>query len=365
MKIRVYSDLHLYINVEDIDRYDSTELLDLKDKLITDPVDMLVFCGDLTHKVYSTDDIRFVNTMKFVASIRDICNTTNTIFRIIKGTSTHEGKIIEVLQEMYEGDPILKCFTEVAYEQINNLVFRYLPEPYFDNYTNFYTYAFSRVADITFFHGTIDGVLPFLKQTDNPTNLPKSVLMKSEDFITNTNLFSVGGHIHKYINIANKIFYTNSLTTHGFADVNNIKGFMEFTIDNEKNWDYKYIKNNSAPNYYSIEIENIHTKRKEDLQSILGNTLLKLKSYDKIRFILTGDRDINAMSNIHFLRNLTKKYSIKIEQKLEEVEDYSKMDEESDFFSDNNISIEDKISRLVEERYGLKLTNEEIRKVIT
>ena len=43
MKIRVYSDLHLYISNDDIDRYDSTELLDLKTKLYTDPVDLLIF----------------------------------------------------------------------------------------------------------------------------------------------------------------------------------------------------------------------------------------------------------------------------------------------------------------------------------
>ena len=69
MRIRVYSDLHLYTSIEDIDRYDTTELLDLKNLLYTDPVDVLIFAGDLTHKVFSTDDKRFVHAMKFVAKI--------------------------------------------------------------------------------------------------------------------------------------------------------------------------------------------------------------------------------------------------------------------------------------------------------
>ena len=322
MRIRVYADLHLYISNDDIDRYDTTELLDLKNLLYTDPVDMLIFAGDLTHKVYSTDDRRFVNTMRFLSSVRDACLATNTKFRIIQGTTTHEGKVIDVLDKLYDNDPVLKCFTKVGYENINGLVFRYLPEPYFDNYTNFFQYAFSQPADITVFHGTINGVIPYLKKTDNPTNLPKSVIIESNDLINNTNLFSVGGHIHRHINIDNKIFYVNSLTTHNFSDIDNIKGFMEFIIRDNKSWEYKYIENHKAPAYHRIIIENVHTKRKE------------------------------------FIKALTKKYRVKITQKLED-DEFIEENKDVDFFADQSISIIDKIQKLTEEQ-GLVLTKEEI-----
>lgn len=358
MRIRVYADLHLYISNDDIDRYDTTELLDLKNLLYTDPVDMLIFAGDLTHKVYSTDDRRFVNTMRFISSVRDACLATNTKFRIIKGTTTHEGKVIDVLDKLYDNDPVLKCFTKVGYENINGLVFRYLPEPYFDNYTNFFQYAFSQPADITIFHGTINGVIPYLKKTDNPTNLPKSVIIESNDLINNTRLFSVGGHIHRHINIDNKIFYVNSLTTHNFSDIDNIKGFMEFTVQNNKSWEYKYIENHKAPAYHRIIIENIHTKRKEDLRSLIGNNMLRMKSIDRIEFVLTGLRSIEGLSNLEFIKALTKKYRVKITQKLEDdesIEDHKDVD----FFADQSISIIDKIQKLTEEQ-GLVLTKEEI-----
>lgn len=358
MRIRVYADLHLYISNDDIDRYDTTELLDLKNLLYTDPVDMLIFAGDLTHKVYSTDDRRFVNTMRFISSVRDACLATNTKFRIIKGTTTHEGKVIDVLDKLYDNDPVLKCFTKVGYENINGLIFRYLPEPYFDNYTNFYQYAFSQPADITIFHGTINGVIPYLKKTDNPTNLPKSVIIESNDLINNTRLFSVGGHIHRHINIDNKIFYVNSLTTHNFSDIDNIKGFMEFIISDNKSWEYKYIENHKAPAYHRIIIENIHTKRKEDLRSLIGNNMLRMKSIDRIEFVLTGLRSIEGLSNLEFIKALTKKYRVKITQKLEDdetIEDHKDVD----FFADQSISIIDKIQKLTEEQ-GLVLTKEEI-----
>lgn len=358
MRIRVYADLHLYISNDDIDRYDTTELLDLKNLLYTDPVDMLIFAGDLTHKVYSTDDRCFVNTMRFISSVRDACLATNTKFRIIKGTTTHEGKVIEVLDKLYDNDPVLKCFTKVGYENINGLVFRYLPEPYFDNYTNFYQYAFSQPADITIFHGTINGVIPYLKKTDNPTNLPKSVIIESNDLINNTRLFSVGGHIHRHINIDNKIFYVNSLTTHNFSDIDNIKGFMEFIVQDNKSWEYKYIENHKAPAYHRIIIENVHTKRKEDLRSLIGNNMLRMKSIDRIEFVLTGLRSIEGLSNLEFIKALTKKYRVKITQKLEDDESIEEH-KDVDFFADQSISIIDKIQKLTEEQ-GLVLTKEEI-----
>ena len=358
MRIRVYADLHLYISNDDIDRYDTTELLDLKNLLYTDPVDMLVFAGDLTHKVYSTDDRRFVNTMRFISSVRDTCLATNTKFRIIKGTTTHEGKVIEVLDKLYDNDPVLKCFTKVGYENINGLVFRYLPEPYFDNYTNFFQYAFSQPADITIFHGTINGVIPYLKKTDNPTNLPKSVIIESNDLINNTRLFSVGGHIHRHINIDNKIFYVNSLTTHNFSDIDNIKGFMEFIVQDNKSWEYKYIENHKAPAYHRIIIENVHTKRKEDLRSLIGNNMLRMKSIDRIEFVLTGLRSIEGLSNLEFIKALTKKYRVKITQKLED-DEFIEENKDVDFFADQSISIIDKIQKLTEEQ-GLVLTKEEI-----
>ena len=358
MRIRVYADLHLYISNDDIDRYDTTELLDLKNLLYTDPVDMLIFAGDLTHKVYSTDDRRFVNTMRFISSVRDACLATNTKFRIIKGTTTHEGKVIDVLDKLYDNDPVLKCFTKVGYENINGLVFRYLPEPYFDNYTNFFQYAFSQPADITIFHGTINGVIPYLKKTDNPTNLPKSVIIESNDLINNTRLFSVGGHIHRHINIDNKIFYVNSLTTHNFSDIDNIKGFMEFIVRDNKSWEYKYIENHKAPAYHRIIIENVHTKRKEDLRSLIGNNMLRMKSIDRIEFVLTGLRSIEGLSNLEFIKALTKKYRVKITQKLEDDESIEE-NKDVDFFADQSISIIDKIQKLTEEQ-GLVLTKEEI-----
>ena len=201
MKIRAYADLHLYYRREDMDRYNNEELSELKKELFNNPPDLLVFCGDLCHTTYKSDDIRFINIIKFITQIVDICKRKNVQFRILQGTSSHDGKIVSIIKNIFKNESHVKAFTEVEYENFNGTIIRYLPEPYFDTYQNFYDYAFTQMADITFFHGSIDKVLPQLTQKDNVTNLPKAIVMKQEDLLANTRLFSAGGHIHKHFDI--------------------------------------------------------------------------------------------------------------------------------------------------------------------
>ena len=82
-------------------RYDDNELAKLKEELILNPPNMLVFCGDLCHMPYKADDIRFINTIKFVTEVVNICRKKNIQFRIIQGTSSHDGKIVEILSNIF------------------------------------------------------------------------------------------------------------------------------------------------------------------------------------------------------------------------------------------------------------------------
>lgn len=364
MKIRAYADLHLYYRREDMDRYNNEELSELKKELFNNPPDLLVFCGDLCHTTYKSDDIRFINIIKFITQIVDICKRKNVQFRILQGTSSHDGKIVSIIKNIFKNESHVKAFTEVEYENFNGTVIRYLPEPYFDTYQNFYDYAFTQMADITFFHGSIDKVLPQLTQKDNVTNLPKAIVMKQEDLLAKTRLFSAGGHIHKHFDINGKIFYINSLTTHNFSDVNNIKGYMEFTIENNT-YDYKYIKNYNAPKYLDYKIEDIHTLFKEDIKAKIGNIMLASgNSKDNIRFTITGDMTREAIANVSYIRALMKKYNIKIITKYNEVQSENIISDEVDFFTDDSIDIKEKIKRIAKTDYNLDISTERISKLI-
>lgn len=364
MRIRTYADLHLYYDKDEMDRYNSEELHDLKENLLNDPPDLLVFCGDLCHRSYKADDIRFTNIIKFITDVINICKAKSIPFRIIQGTSTHDGKIVAILKDIYKNEPLVGAFTNVAYEDFNGLIIRYLPEPYYASYEEFKRKTFSKRADITFFHGTIDGVIPMLKNNENVTNLPKAVIMKKEDFINNTRLFSAGGHIHRHINIDNKIFYINSLTTHNFSDINNVKGYMEFTIDNNKNWEYKYVENHKAPKYLDYTIDNIEMKLKEDLKKILGNIMLMIDSKDKVRFTLKGEMTVEGISNVQYITSMMKKYNVKIITKYTDLKVDDKEEVITDYFLDPSISIAEKIQKIYKE-HNLDISIKEIEKFIS
>lgn len=366
MKIRTYADLHLYYNKDDMDRYNNEELLELKKELIDNPPDLLVFCGDLSHTPYKSDDIRFINTISFITQIVQICKAKNVQFRILQGTSSHDGKIVSILKTIFKSEPHVKCFTKIDYEDINGITIRYLPEPYFDTYQSFKEYTFTRVADITFFHGSIDGVIPMLRQTDNVTSLPKAVVMKQSDLLEYTTLFSAGGHIHRHYNLANgRIFYINSLTTHNFSDIDNIKGYMEFNIDTDnKSYTYEYIKNFKAPKFLDYKIDDIHLLYKEDLKSIISNLMLQSEKKDNIRFTITGEMTHEAISNVNFIRTIMKKYNIKIITKYSEVLSEKELSENVDYFTDESISIEEKIRKIANEEYHLDISIDKIKYLI-
>ena len=133
---------------------------------------------------------------------------------------------------------------------------------------------------------------------------------------------------------------------------------MEFIVQDNKSWDYKYIENHKAPAYHRIIIENLHTKKKDDLRSLIGNNMLRMKSIDRIEFVLTGLRSIEGLSNLEFIKALTKKYRVKITQKLDE-DEVEEENKNINFFADNSVSIIDKIKVLSEEQ-GLVLTEQEI-----
>ncbi len=366
-KIRAYADLHLYYNKDDMQRYDDNELAKLKEELILNPPNMLVFCGDLCHMPYKADDIRFINTIKFVTEVVNICRKKNIQFRIIQGTSSHDGKIVEILSNIFSnGDERhVKCFTTIAYENLSNgLMIRYLPEPYFDSYSNFKEYAFSEKADITFFHGSVDGVIPMISQKDSVTNLPKAVVIAQEDLMKYNRLFSAGGHIHKHVNIQDKIFYINSLTTHNFSDVGNRKGYMEFTIQDDKSWSWGYIVNDKAPAFVDHKINDIHLISKDDIRNIIGNILIMRKQGDKVRFTITGEEGYTSTNNVAFIRALMKRYDIKIITKYKESIASEEETEDMEFFSDPSVSIDEKIKKIIDEEYHTDISLKEIQKYI-
>ena len=363
MKIRAYADLHLFYSKDDMNRYITEELNTLKETLLEDKPDLLVFCGDLTHTSYNSDDIRFIEIMKFINSIVEICEKTKVPFRMIRGTVSHDGKIVDILHNLYKESKWVKFITKPYIENFSGYKIRYLPEQYYPTYAEFKNDCLNEIVDITFFHGTVSGVLPMVKQVDSVTNLPKSIVIDKNDLINTTRYFSAGGHIHQHIDIEHKIFYINSLTTHNFSDIDNIKGYMEFTV-NKNEFTYDYIANYNAPKYLEYTIHNIHTKSAEDMKTYIANIVLNVTPRDHIRFTVNGRRNMTGLANLAILKSLVKKYNIKIKTVMEDNELTENLSSDFDYFVDKSISYSDKIAKLAYDKYGITLSNEFISEII-
>lgn len=363
MRIRTYADLHLFYSKDDMNRYITEELNELKQNLMDDKPDLLVFCGDLTHTSYNSDDVRFIEIMKFINSIVNICETFKIPFRMIRGTVSHDGKIVDILHNLYKESKYVKFITKPFVEDFNGYKIRYLPEQYYPTYSEFKRDCLQDIVDITFFHGTVSGVLPMVKQVDSVTNLPKSIVINKNDLINTTRYFSAGGHIHQHINIDDKIFYINSLTTHNFSDIDNIKGYMEFNVKKNE-YEFDYIANYNAPKYIEYKIDNIHNMSNEDIKRLIANIVLEITTRDKIRFTVNGKRNITGLSNLALLKSLVKKYDIKIKTVMEDNELIENLSSDYDYFIDKSIPYADKISKLAQDKYGIELDNEFITKII-
>lgn len=348
MKIRVIGDIHMFSDMTDMPRY-INDLISFADNLITDPCDLLILNGDTldSYKYYSSD-IRLINAVKVVSYIIEKCIQTDTVFCMLKGTESHDGGIVSLMQESYKNYKNIKFYSNISYEIIDGIVFRFIPELYYGNYEDFKRDVFSRMADVTFFHGSVDGVIPYIKEEDNITNLPLSVLIKEEDLIKSTRLFSAGSHIHKRINIKDKIFYVNSYNTNTFADVDDNKGFMDFYIDQTLNtFVYEYRINPNARKFVKYKFNNLEEYTIDDIKNRISfiisereNKVIKLE-------IKTNDSN-DSLYKISLIRQLVEKYGIKVDTDIEKKE---VVIENLSYYTDKSISDIDKINKIAKEKY--------------
>lgn len=318
MKIRVYADIHMYHSNTDAIRY-MKELSEIKNNLIHDPPHMLVFAGDLIDKMYNMDSMQLPHIFNFVNDIVTICENNGIIFRIIKGTVTHEGKFIEVLHEIYNNRPLVKAIYEPTIESlpIDGKTYKilWLPETYgnADEYAELEEDYLTKYVDMTFFHGTIKSVADRF-HIQAPDQLATSFIWKDENFLKYNKYFVAGGHIHKSIDVDHKIFYVNSYSALNFSDVeqeSNVKGYMEFYINGD-NWDYKRFKNELAPKYKIIVIKDIDTLEYADVEDTIRNITNRIQPNEKIRLDIKGLSGSVANANINLIKTLIKNYDISI-----------------------------------------------------
>lgn len=348
----------MFKDINYMDEY-MKDLYSFADKLEEDGINMLVLNGDTLDAVFTKSDIRLVNAIKVINYIIEKCLKNDIIFCMLKGTNTHDGKIVSIIEEIYKNEDLVLCFENVTYKLIDGIMFRFIPELYYPTYEEFKRDVFHSMADITFFHGTVEGVIPQIKRHKDMTSLPNSVLIKREDLISKTRLFCAGSHIHEKIIIDNKIFYINSYSSSSFSDLNDKKGYVDFTVNSSINsFVYEYKINHNSRDYmeYIFEIENMD-------ENIIKNKVAHIISNIKnrvIRIKLKG-QVIDTYKKL-LIENLIKGYNIKVEvdKVIEKIEE-KKIDT---YYTKSEVSNIDKIQKIAKDEFSLDLDKKYIEDIV-
>ena len=358
IRIRAIGDIHMFKDINYMEEY-MKDLYSFADKLDEDKIDMLVLNGDTLDAVFTKSDIRLVNAIKVINYIIEKCIKNNTIFCMLKGTNTHDGKIVSIIKEIYKNEELVNCFEDITYKTINGIVFRFVPELYYATYEEFKRDVFYMMADITFFHGTVEGVIPQIKRHKDMTSLPNSVLIRKEDLMSKTRLFSAGSHIHEKIIIDNKIFYINSYSSISFSDLNDKKGYVDFTVNlNMNSFLYEYKINHNSRDYveYIFEIENMDESTiKNKVAHIISNINKRV-----VRIKLKGQK-IDTYKKL-LIEQLIKGYNIKIE--IDKVIDKIEEKKIDTYYTKSEVSNIDKIQQIAKEEFSLELDKKYIEDIV-
>jgi hypothetical protein len=237
------------------------ELMSIIPKTIIErEINMLFITGDYfdkelvgSHKYYAT---------KFFADIAAICNERKIIFRMIKGTKTHDqnqlvgffGSTTTILPDLD-----FRIINTVEEEELLGLKILYIPEEEVLDQIDYYSPYKQRKYNMIIGHGTWDFVdkSAFLLANNKTNNMASPVHLNKEWNKSLEKGFCIFGHIHNGPSYKNKYFYTSSFTRWVYGQ-EEPKGFLVSQMDN-KTFEYEvnYIENTLAPKYDTVSFETI------------------------------------------------------------------------------------------------------------
>lgn len=234
----------------------------------TDPLDYIIFLGDVfDHKMY-VGDPHITNTIMFIRAITTIAANRGIKIRMIYGTDSHECDqyILFKGYEMAKGLDF-KVITEVSEEALfEDLNVLYVPEEYITASKEEYYGEFfhkNAVYDYVFGHGVImEGMIMVKNDQNMQWETSKSPKFTINDFkdVRGEVYF---GHFHVNTDVTDSIHYVGSYSRWK-QDEEQAKGFMCITKDGNA-YHHQFIENPEATLYKTIRFGYTHSIFNEDI----------------------------------------------------------------------------------------------------
>jgi len=273
--------------------------------------DLLVIAGDLLDHKLSFNSESSKSCIEFLNKLVLLSKKNKFSIRIIKGTKNHDlDQLNNFLYLQKRTDIDFKIINNVQDEIINNTRILYVPEEYMEDPKEYYKDYFynNNEYDICFGHGTFNHC-EFVNKTiesERPiSNAPIFSYKQFNKLVKGPVLF---GHIHIASSYRNKIFYVGSFSRWKYGEEKN-KGFMSFNIDDEDNYEVKFIKNPLADLYITKNLSEIINLKAKNLENEIEN-IKKYKEENNIQNLrIVMDNDFYDKVD----KNIIKKYFLNLE----------------------------------------------------
>ena len=210
---------------------------------------IFIIAGDTSDsKLMQAESDNYVNLVKFIKVLNNMCLERGIEFIILKGTPSHDGDVVKNILKLQNLDNIKffnENFTNIILSGYN---FTFIPEVTYPTYLDFENDCkeVMKETDVVIFHDMFDFAIPALKQIDSEFNLGRSVVINSKTFRKFFKILSIGGHVHSHIG-ERDIYYTGQFTNKlGVPGVSSDYGVKVVTLIDDKynikNYDNKYIE---------------------------------------------------------------------------------------------------------------------------
>lgn len=318
-------------------------------------LNLIVIAGDLFDRVIKMNEFTAKIIMDFVMKIIELCKEKNILFRIIKGTKTHDFNQLQVFHNLENEYDFFKIYEKVDIETIEGLKFLYLPEEYPESIYSYYEKYLNNEYDCIIGHGMIDFV-SYTGDDDSERMVRNAPVWKAKDLMNICNGPIVFGHIHDFHEYKEKIYYCGSFSRFSFADKED-KGFLYFSINKKDSSDFEpcFYENEEAPKYYEIDFNNF----KGDSASKMKLIEALKKEYDFIK--VKADKQTDDIDLLKTL--MSKDESLKVEVK-NITTDEDKVDEKFLFILNREYDLNETVSRFIKIKYDKNISAKRIKEIL-
>lgn len=374
----IISDIH--VGAMDLDKLHNEYLrLFINHIKEIDKLDFVIITGDFFDHKFYLNDKEAIMAYLMLKELLLACKEKNAIVRIVYGTESHENNQYDILSliKIYDNVEVIK--TVKSEELLPDLHILYLPEEHILSKEEYYHDYFlePKKYDFVFGHGVIREAM---KEAALHMSNSKNSKRKSVPIFTSGELSRICsgqvffGHYHIHTNIDDKVFYVGSFSRWQFGEEED-KGYYDITYNTKNHHSsLTYIKNTLCDTYQTIKYG--YQSDIFDNEEIMNQTfqrmdnLIENNTFNHLRFIINIPSDAkNPESKINYLRERYKfNDNIKVEtvngyveeqrqRKKEQIEEDNK---KYNFIFDNNLPIEEKISRYIAVEYNKDIPAEKI-----